>query len=88
MRRGLYRIHGLDGLPDDVRVEDDGIEMPLEETLYRTRGYLPDVDDLPWKEEYLGGKSRLSSGIRPSETTDKAARVEARREFLDRFRKA
>ena len=41
MRRGLYRIHGMDGRPDDVRVEDDGIDMPLEEGLYRARGYLP-----------------------------------------------
>ncbi len=53
MRRGIYRVHGKDGQPDDVRVEDDGIQMPLAETLYISRGYLPRVTDLPWQENYV-----------------------------------
>ncbi len=50
MRRGLYRIHGVDGFPNDVRVDDDGITLPLEESLYRARGYYPSIDDLPGEE--------------------------------------
>ena len=38
MRRGLYRIHGMDARPDDVRVEDDGIDVPLEEGLRSAYG--------------------------------------------------
>jgi hypothetical protein len=53
MKRGLYRIHGVDGQPDDVRVDDDGIEVPVEERLYRNRGHMPVVADLPWQEDYL-----------------------------------
>jgi hypothetical protein len=53
MRRGLYRILGVAGLPNDVRVDDGGISVPLEESLYRARGYLPLVDDLPWQDDYL-----------------------------------
>jgi hypothetical protein len=54
MKRGLYRIHGLGGQPDDVRVDDDGISVPLEESIYRARGYKPLVDDLPWEDVYRG----------------------------------
>jgi hypothetical protein len=53
VRRGVYRIPGVDGLPNDVRVDDDGIGVPLEEPLYRARGYKPAVDDLPWQNDYL-----------------------------------
>ena len=52
VRRGLYRILGVGGLPNDVRVDDDGITLPLEESLYRARGYRPLVDDLPWEDAY------------------------------------
>ena len=57
MRCGLYRIHGVDGRPDDVRVDDDGIDIPVEEGLYRARGYQPLADDLPWREEYFQKKT-------------------------------
>ena len=40
MRRGLYRIFGTDGRPNDVRVDDEGISVPVEE-------------GLPWEEDYL-----------------------------------
>ena len=53
MRRGLYRIRGIGGLPDEVRVDDDGIEVPMAEQAYSERNYLPRVADLPWQEDYL-----------------------------------
>lgn len=52
MRRGLYRVLGTDGRPNDVRVDDDGISVPVEEEIYRTRRYQPPVDELPWEEDY------------------------------------
>ena len=57
MRCGLYRIRGLDGAPADIRVDDDGIEVPVSERLYRDRGYLPRVTDLPWQEEYTASRA-------------------------------
>ncbi len=53
MRRGMYRVRGIDGLPNDVRVDDDGITVPLEEAAYIARGYLPHVTDLPWQGDYV-----------------------------------
>jgi len=54
---GLYRIHGIDGRPDDVRVDLDGITAPLEESLYRARGCQPPVDVLPWQELYFAHRA-------------------------------
>jgi len=85
MRRGLYRIHGVGGRPDDVRVDDDGIEMPLEEPLYRSRGYLPPVDDLPWQDDYLTKKPIADSGSAATDATAKADREQARQDFRARF---
>ena len=87
MRRGLYRIHGIDGRSDDVRVEDDGIEMPLEESLYRSRGYLPPVDDLPWQEDFAQGRLSSATVSNITEGAKKAAREQERQDFLGRFRK-
>jgi hypothetical protein len=53
MRQGIYRIRGVGDLPNDVRVDDDGISVPLEESLYRARGHQPSVDDLPWRDDYF-----------------------------------
>ena len=53
MRRGLYRVLGKDGRPNDVRVDDDGISVPVEEEIYRNRCYQPPVDELPWEEDYV-----------------------------------
>jgi hypothetical protein len=53
MRRGLYRILGVGAFPNDVRVDDDGIRLPVEESLYRARGYKPLIDDLPWEKDYF-----------------------------------
>jgi hypothetical protein len=87
MKRGLYRIPGVGDLPNDVRVDDDGIEMPLEERLYRARGYQPPVETLPWQDQY--GKPQPSADSRSSSTdgAERAAREEARQEFRNRFRK-
>jgi hypothetical protein len=52
MRRGLYRVTGVAGVPNDIRVDDDGITVPLEESLYRARGYQPLVENLPWEDAY------------------------------------
>lgn len=61
MRRGLYRIFGTDGRPNDVRVDDDGISVPVEEGIYRARGYQPPVDGLPWEEDYLRQQTSAKS---------------------------
>jgi hypothetical protein len=85
MKRGLYRIRGAADLPNDVRVDDDGIEAPLDEGLYRTRGYLPPVDDLPWSDEYLGLKPSAEGTGVAREGVEKAAREQSRQDFLRRF---
>jgi hypothetical protein len=87
MKRGLYRIQGVGDLPNDVRVDDDGIEVPLEERLYRARGYLPPFENLPWQDQYLKLQPSADSRSSSSEGADKASRQQARQEFLDRFRK-
>jgi len=58
MRRGLYRILGTGGRPNDVRVDDEGISVPVEEGLYLARGYQPPVSELPWEEDYIGDSTR------------------------------
>ena len=50
---GLYRVRGTEGRPDDVRIDLGGITAPLEESLYRARGYRPPVESLPWQENYV-----------------------------------
>jgi hypothetical protein len=87
MRRGLYRIPGADGRSPDVRVEDDGIDIPMEEALYRARGYLPAADDLPWQEEYLNRKTPTDNAAGACDTA-RAVREQARQEFRARFGKA
>ena len=84
MRRGLYRIHGVDGRPDDVRVDDDGIDIPMEEALYRARGYLPSADALPWQEEYFLKRAPADDATGPSDKA-KAIREQTRQEFRARF---
>jgi hypothetical protein len=50
---GLYRVRGVGGRPDDVRIDLGGITAPLEESLYRARDYRPPVERLPWQENYV-----------------------------------
>jgi hypothetical protein len=38
---------------NDVRVDDGGIGVPVEEEIYRARGYQPPVSELPWQEDYF-----------------------------------
>jgi hypothetical protein len=85
MKRGLYRIRGVGELPNDVRVDDDGIDVPMEEGLYRSRGHLPPVDDLPWSEEYLRPPQSPAGASAAKEGSDKASRERSRQEFLSRF---
>lgn len=86
MRRGLYRVRGVDGRPDDVRVDDDGIEFPVEEQLYQARGYLPVLEDLPWQEDHLRKQPLADTDARREQADAKAAREQARQEFRARFR--
>jgi hypothetical protein len=86
MKRGLYRIRGAEGRPDDVRVDLDGIEAPVEETIYRARGYLPVVDDLQWQEDYFSVTQSAARSNETAEAAQKAAREQARQEFRARFR--
>ena len=86
MRRGLYRVRGVDGRPDDVRVDDNGIETPVEERIYRARDYSPPVEDLLWREDYFKKQSSAESDKSAAEATEKAAREQARQEFRARFR--
>lgn len=87
MLRGLYRVRGIGGLPDDVRVDDGGTELPLEETLYRARGYLPPVDALAWLDEYFAPRPSVADTEKAREAAEKAAREQTRQDFLCRFRK-
>jgi hypothetical protein len=52
VRYGMYRIFGV-GAPNDVRVDDGGISVPVEESLYVARGYKPDFEYLPWEDAYF-----------------------------------
>jgi len=88
MKHGLYRIRGAGDRPDDVRLDDDGIEVPMEEPLYRARGYLPSADDLPWQEDYLRRKQSPEGLSGATEGAEKGARERARQEFLLRFRRS
>lgn len=45
-------------MEDDAWVEDRGIGMDIPESLYRTRGYEPPFDDLPWKEDYDAAQAK------------------------------
>lgn len=57
LRRGLYRIENPHG-ENEVQVEDvnGGTDIPISESLYRSRGYDPPVEALPTREQYYAGK--------------------------------
>lgn len=48
--KGMYRTRRPLGIEDDVWLDDGGIAMDIPESLYRSRGYEPDLDSLPWKD--------------------------------------
>ena len=49
LRIGIGRKKNPEGMEDDAIVKDvnGGTEMPIPESLYRERGYLPEFDELP-----------------------------------------
>ena len=63
VRIGMYRVLGVGGLPNDVRVDDGGISVPLEESLYRSRGLKPAVEFLPWEDAYFKGMAHDLIGV-------------------------
>jgi surface antigen len=55
MPRGLYRIRNGWVTQHSVRVEyDNEGEREIPETEYRSRGYAPAFDELPWQVEDEG----------------------------------
>ncbi|HEV8679406.1 MAG TPA: hypothetical protein VGQ90_08535, partial [Stellaceae bacterium] len=38
---------------DEVRIDDDGIDVPISEQTYRDRKLSPPLDELPWQEDYV-----------------------------------
>jgi hypothetical protein len=75
VRRGMYRIPGVGDRPNDVRVDDDGISVPVEESLYRNRGYEPSVDDLPWRDDYLSQQDSANAKLPATEAQADPARA-------------
>lgn len=48
--RGISRIKRPEGIEDDAVVRDvGGNEWSVSESTYRSRGYEPPFDDLPWQ---------------------------------------
>jgi len=80
-------VHGVEGLANDVRVEDDGIELPVEERLYRARGYLPPVEKLLRQEDYFGEKEAAERVKKETEAAEKTGHERDRQTFRDRFRR-
>ena len=84
MRRGLYRVLGTGGRPNDVRVDDEDISVPVEEEIYRARGYQPPVDELPPAAERMLVTRRsvfhlLGAAVRAAEA--RGGRVRGARRF-------
>ena len=46
---GRYRTRGVDGGSDLAFVVDKSISFQVGERLYRSRGYSPPFDQLPWE---------------------------------------
>lgn len=63
-RRGLYRVRGAHPLPDEVWVEDAGSGMLIGEERYRYYRYLPQWDDLPWRDEYFAQKAEAEKAAK------------------------
>ena len=58
LRRGIYRSKMPKGMEDDAQVQDvhGGSDMPLPESTYRSRGYEPPFDELPWRDDYFAAQ--------------------------------
>jgi hypothetical protein len=60
---GQYRNRGADPLLNTAFVKDRSISFDIGERLYRSRGYLPPFDDLPWVEIGEPRPARMSTGF-------------------------
>jgi hypothetical protein len=60
---GQYRNRGLDPAGNTAFVNDRSIAFDIGERLYRSRGYLPPFDDLPWVEVGEARPARMATGI-------------------------
>jgi hypothetical protein len=58
MPQGLYRIWGN---PNQVLVQYDGHDATESEAFYRRQQFAPEIDDLPWAEEYNDKKAKRAS---------------------------
>jgi hypothetical protein len=59
---GQYRSRGADPRYDTAFVKDRSISFQIGERLYRSRGYLPSFDDLPWVEIGEPQPARMATG--------------------------
>jgi hypothetical protein len=60
---GQYRSRGADANGHTAFVNDRSIAFDIGERLYRSRGYLPPFDDLPWVEPGEARPARAPTGI-------------------------
>jgi hypothetical protein len=61
LRRGLYRIPGIQGLLEEyVQVEDASGNMPIPAWDYVARRYPPPLHELPWQDDYFEKKGKQS----------------------------
>jgi hypothetical protein len=47
---GVFRMHGAHGRPDAAYVTDGRNAHFVPEASYRTQGYRPEYERLPWKD--------------------------------------
>lgn len=59
--RGIYRIRYPGGIENDVQVADSGVSTPMKESDYRTKGYEPSVDSLPWRDDYFAAQQKCDT---------------------------
>lgn len=59
--RGLHRIKGAAGVPNDVRVSFRHRHFDITEAEYRQREYEPAFEQLPWRS--LSGASPHMRGV-------------------------
>jgi hypothetical protein len=60
---GQYRSRGAEPGGNTAFVNDRSIAFDIGERLYRSRGYLPPFDDLPWVEIGEARPARTPTGI-------------------------
>ena len=59
---GQYRSRGADPGGHTAFVNDRSIAFDIGERLYRSRGYLPPFEDLPWVEIDEARPARIAPG--------------------------